>query len=212
MPPQVETAPATAPTRPSKWPKRATFAVAMVPLARIVFLFFTNRLGANPIAEALNKLGFWTLILLLATLLCTPLKILVGWKWPLKVRKMLGLCAFFYACLHLGMYVGVDQFFDWGEIYRDIIKRPFITAGLFTFALLLPLAITSPNRMVQLMGFVRWKRLHRLVYLAGAAGVVHFKWRVKGDQIEPLVYGGVLAVLLLIRLGDFLRHRKARAA
>ncbi len=193
--------------------KRGVGLLAMIPAGVIVFRFFTDGLGANPIATALNQLGLWTLILLLASLTCTPLKIVLGWKWPLKVRKMLGLCAFFYVCLHFAVYIGVDQFPPTvDEIYKDILKRKFITVGFFAFLLLIPLAITSSSKMVKRLGFTRWKRLHRLVYVAAAAGVVHFIWRVKADLFEPLIYAGVLALLLAIRLVAHLRDRRAGVA
>jgi sulfoxide reductase heme-binding subunit YedZ len=186
---------------------------ALIPAARTAYRFFTDALGANPIAEALNQLGLWTLILLLACLGCTPVKVVTGWTWPLRLRRMLGLEAFLYACLHVTLYIAVDQFFDFGEIWKDIVKRKFITVGFAAFALLVPLAVTSPGGMVKRLGFPRWKRLHRLVYVAAACGVVHFVWRVKSDLRQPLTYAFVLAVLLLVRVIDWARHpRRARAA
>jgi sulfoxide reductase heme-binding subunit YedZ len=183
---------------------------ALLPVTRTGWRFFSGSLGPNPIAEALNQLGFWTLILLLACLTCTPLKILTGWKWPIQIRKLLGLEAFFYACLHFTTYVAVDQFFDFGEIWKDVVKRKFITVGFAAFLLLIPLAVTSTKGMVKRLGFPRWKRLHRLVYLAATCGVVHFAWRVKSDLREPLIYAFVLAVLLLVRVID--QARRPRGA
>jgi methionine sulfoxide reductase heme-binding subunit len=185
---------------------------AFVPAGLVAFRFLTDRLGANPIAEAMNQLGLWTLILLLASLACTPLKLLFGWKWPLQVRRMLGLCAFAYVCMHLMVYLVLDQFFAWGEIGKDIVKRKFITVGFAAFLLLVPLAITSTNKMVKRLGFARWKRLHRLVYLAASLGVIHFIWRVKADTREPLIYGAVLLVLLGVRVVAHLRDRRLRSA
>ena len=182
---------------------------ALIPAGVIAFRFFTGRLGANPIAEAMNDLGLWTLILLLATLACTPLKIVAGWNWPLVVRRILGLCAFFYACLHFLTYLVVDQFFAWDEIWKDIVKRKFITVGFLAFLLLIPLAVTSTSKMVKRLGFARWKRLHRLVYLIAVLGVIHFLWRVKADTREPFVYGAVLLLLLALRLWPSLRERLA---
>ena len=182
--------------------------LAYLPIGWLVMRFFTERLGANPIAEVLNRLGFWTLTLLLATLACTPLKILFGWSWPLVVRRMLGLIAFSYASLHLLVYVVLDQNLDWNEILKDIAKRKFITIGFLAFLLLVPLAVTSTNKMVRRLGFPRWKRLHRLIYAAGTAGVVHFIWRVKADLLQPLIFAGVLALLLAIRLLDWLRKQR----
>jgi len=200
----------------SRWRRRllklGIGAAALTPAAVVAVRFATDRLGANPIAEAMNELGQWTLITLLATLACTPLKILFGWNWPLAVRRMLGLISFSYVCLHFAVYLVLDQFFDWPAIWEDIIKRKFITVGFLGFLLLLPLALTSTNKMVKRLGFPRWKRLHRLSYVAAAAGVVHFIWRVKADLLEPLIYAGVLALLLLIRLVPWARDRWGRPA
>ncbi|HET6281630.1 MAG TPA: protein-methionine-sulfoxide reductase heme-binding subunit MsrQ [Polyangia bacterium] len=192
-------------------PKMVVGLLGLLPAARTGWLFFTNNLGANPIAEAMNQLGFWTLTLLMASLACTPVKVVTGWKTPLRFRKLLGLLAFFYATLHFCMYFGVDQFFDFGEIGRDIIKRKFITVGFAAFVLLIPLAITSTNRMVKRLGFPRWKRLHRLVYLAATLGVIHFIWRVKSDYRQPLLFAFVLLVLLSVRVVDHLRGRTRHA-
>jgi methionine sulfoxide reductase heme-binding subunit len=185
---------------------------AFVPAGLIAYRLVTDRLGANPIVEALNQLGLWTLILLLACLACTPLKAVTGWLWPLHVRKLLGLCAFSYVCLHVGMYLlsnaGVDQFFVWDEIWKDIVKRKFITAGFAAFVLLIPLAVTSTSGMVRRLGFRRWKRLHRLIYAAAVLGVIHFIWRVKADTREPLIYGGILLVLFAVRIVVYLRGRR----
>jgi methionine sulfoxide reductase heme-binding subunit len=191
------------------WLKPAVFVACVVPAARLGWRFWMGKLGANPIAEAENTLGLWTLILLLATLSCSVFKITLGWTWPLRVRRMLGLFAFFYVCLHFGMYVGVDQFFDGSEIWKDIAKRKFITVGFASFVLLVPLAVTSTNRWVKRLGVRRWKRLHRLVYVAAVGGVVHFMWRVKSDLRQPLVYAAVLAFLLAVRLWDRVPLRPA---
>jgi sulfoxide reductase heme-binding subunit YedZ len=179
--------------------KVAVFSLAGAPAVRLGWQAFQGELGANPIAEALNRLGYWALVCLLASLACTPAQRLFRAAWPLAVRRMLGLFAFAYAALHVSVYVGLDQFFDFGEIGRDIVKRPFITVGTLAFVVLLPLAVTSTNKMVKRLGFSRWKRLHRFVYLAGVAGAVHFFWRVKADHREPLVFAAVLALLLLAR-------------
>jgi sulfoxide reductase heme-binding subunit YedZ len=159
----------------------------------------------------MNQLGLWTLITLLATLACTPLNLVLRWRWPLELRRTLGLCAFTYVCLHFVVYVGLDQYFSWEEILKDILKRKFITVGFLGFVLLVPLAVTSTNKMVKRLGFPRWKRLHRLVYVAAVAGIVHFVWRVKADMSEPGIYAGVLALLLGIRVVAWWRRRRAPA-
>jgi sulfoxide reductase heme-binding subunit YedZ len=183
-------------SRVAKW---AIGALALVPAARVGWLASAGELGANPIAEAMNRLGFWTLTLLLVTLAPTPIQIVTGWKWPLRLRRMLGLETFLYVCLHFAVYLGVDQFFDWSAIGKDIAKRKFITVGFAAFVLLIPLAITSTDGMVRRLGFVRWKRLHRLIYLAAILGVLHFVWRVKSDLRQPLIFAAALAVLLVVR-------------
>jgi sulfoxide reductase heme-binding subunit YedZ len=194
------------------WLKLGIGVAAFIPAGVIAFRFLTNDLGANPIATAMNQLGLWTLILLLCSLACTPLKLVLGWKWPLQVRKLLGLSAFAYVCMHFLVYLVLDQFFAWDEIWKDISKRKFITVGFAAFVLLIPLAITSTNRMVKRLGFARWKRLHRLVYAAAVLGVIHFMWRVKVVGSEQLIYAGVLALLLGTRVVFYLRERRQRPA
>jgi sulfoxide reductase heme-binding subunit YedZ len=196
----------------SRLAKLAIGIAALLPAARIAWLAFHDGLGPNPIAEAMNRLGFWTLVLLLVTLAPTPIKILTGRKWPLRLRRMLGLETFLYACLHFAVYLGVDQFFDWGEIWKDIVKRKFITVGFLAFVLLIPLALTSTDGMVRRLGFVRWKRLHRLVYVIATLGVVHFVWRVKSDLRQPAIFGAALAVLLVVRAAGAKRDGRARSA
>jgi sulfoxide reductase heme-binding subunit YedZ len=191
--------------RTQPWLKPVVGVVAFVPAAGTAFRFFTGKLGANPIAEALNELGLWTLILLMTTLACTPLKIIFDWNWPLRLRRTLGLCTFAYVCMHFLTYLVVDQYFDWGEIWKDIAKRKFITVGFAAFVLMIPLAVTSTNKMVKRLGVARWKALHRLVYVIGVLGIVHFIWRVKADLRTPLAYACVLAVLLLVRVVASLR-------
>jgi sulfoxide reductase heme-binding subunit YedZ len=188
--------------------KLAVGTLALSPAALTTFRFVTDRLGANPIAEAMNQFGYWTLVLLLASLACTPLRTVFGWNWPLAIRRLLGLCAFFVGCLHFLTYLVLDQFFDFPAILEDVVKRKFITVGFFAFLLLIPLAVTSTNRMVKRLGFPRWKRLHRLVYVATAAGVIHYLWRVKADLLEPLIFAGVLALLLGIRVMSWWKGRR----
>jgi sulfoxide reductase heme-binding subunit YedZ len=197
---------------PYPWLKPAVLTGALVPAAALVVRAARDELGADPIAEALNQLGLLALVFLVAALAAAPVKALAGWTWPLRLRRMLGLLAFFYAVLHVGTYAGLDQGFDWGAIAADVTKRPFIYAGAATFTLLLPLALTSTDAAVRRLGFVRWKRLHRLAYVATALAVVHFFLRVKKDVSEPLAYGAVVAALLLVRLLVAARTRRGRRA
>jgi len=183
-----------------------------VPLAAIGWRAGAGTLGANPIAEALNEIGLLALVFLLLALACTPLRALVGWTWPMRIRRQLGLLAFGYAALHVSTYVGLDQVFDWRAIWEDLSKRRFIFVGFAAFLLLVPLAATSTDAAVRRLGYARWKRIHRLAYVAPALGVVHFVWRVKKDVREPAIYALVLAALLLVRLGLAVRMRLAAAA
>ncbi len=174
-------------------------AGGLVPLAAIGLRAWQGSLGANPIAQALNQLGLVALVFLVVALACTPVKGLSGWTWPIRLRRMLGLFAFFYACCHVVTYVALDQGFDWSAIWKDVTKRPFIYVGAAAFVMLVPLAVTSTSGALKRLGYARWKRLHRLAYLAPALAVVHFVWRVKRDVREPVAYGIVLGTLLLYR-------------
>jgi len=183
-----------------KWIKAAAFVLCLIPLANLVWLGLHHGLGANPIEHITHSTGWWTLFFLLVTLTVTPLRRLTGWNWLLKLRRMFGLFAFFTVCLHFTTYIWLDQFFDWHGIVKDIGKRPFITVGFAAFVLLIPLAATSTNAMVRRLGGKRWQRLHRAVYAIAVLGVLHFWWLVKKDITEPLIFGILLAILLLIRL------------
>lgn len=195
---------------PHPWLKPAVFAGSLVPLAVTLVSALREELGANPIAEALNRLGLMALVFLIASLACTPLRSAFGWTWPIRLRRMLGLFAFFYALLHMTTYVGLDQTLNWRAIFADITKRKFILVGFLAFVMLLPLALTSTAAAVRRLGFVRWKRLHRLAYAAGLLGVIHFIWRVKKDLREPVIYAAILGALLLARLVASLRDRLKR--
>lgn len=175
------------------------FVVCPLPLALLAWDATHDLLGANPIEAVTRALGDWTLNFLLITLTVTPLRRLTGWNWLLRLRRMLGLFTFFYACLHVTSYLWLDQFFDWTEIATDIVKRPFITAGFVAFTLLIPLAATSNNYMVRRLGGRRWQSLHRSVYLIAVLGVLHYAWMVKRDLALPLIYAAILAVLLGVR-------------
>lgn len=188
--------------------KAVVFALALLPLARLVVGFFLDRLGVNPIETITRSTGTWTLVFLLITLTVTPLRRITGWNWLLRLRRMLGLFAFFYVCLHFTTYLWLDQFFDWRGIVKDIAKRPFITVGFAAFVLLIPLAATSTNAMVKRLGAARWLALHKLVYLIGTLGVVHYWWLVKKDITEPAIYGAGLALLLGYRV--VIRYNESR--
>jgi sulfoxide reductase heme-binding subunit YedZ len=195
---------------PHPWLKPAVFVGSLTPLAAILWRAATSALGANPIAEALNLLGLSALIFLAASLACTPLKTLLGWTWPIRVRRMVGLFAFFYALLHVAVYTGLDQGLAWRAIWADVTKRKFIFVGFAAFVMLVPLAATSTQAAVRRLGFVAWKRLHRLAYFAGGLAAIHFIWRVKKDIREPMAYASVVAVLLAVRVVVFARSRLAR--
>lgn len=192
------------------WLKTSVFLLALLPFAKLIYRVFNASLGANPVEKITHVTGYWTLVFLLLTLSITPLRRLTGWSWLVRLRRMLGLFAFFYGCLHLLTYLVLDQFFDWAGIIEDIIKRPYITVGFACFVLLIPLAITSTNRMMKLIGGKRWQLLHRLIYPIAIGGVVHFWWLVKKDISEPLLFAVLLGLLLGMRL--FYRVRKTSRA
>ncbi|MEE8342329.1 MAG: protein-methionine-sulfoxide reductase heme-binding subunit MsrQ [Gammaproteobacteria bacterium] len=175
--------------------KPVVFMAGLIPLVMLLWKGLVGNLGANPIEEITHWTGDWTLRLLLITLTMTPLRRLSGWTWPLRIRRMIGLFAFFYGTLHLVTYVWLDQYFWWEEIVRDVIERPYITVGFLGYLLLIPLAVTSTNKMMRRLGG-DWKRLHRLAYLVPGLGVLHFFWLVKADLQEPAIYAGILTVLL----------------
>ncbi len=187
------------PTR-IQWLKRIIFVACLFPLASLAARGLYNGLGANPISVITHSTGIWALVFLLITLGVTPLRKFAGLNWLLRLRRMLGLYAFFYACLHLLMYAWLDQFFNWSSMLKDVVGRPFITVGYVAFILLIPLAITSTNGMVRRMGARRWQMLHRLVYLIAIAEIVHFFLYVKKDFTQPLIYGAIMTVLLGYRV------------
>lgn len=188
--------------------KPLVFVACLVPLARLVMLGVADDLGANPVEFVTRSTGTWTLVMLCVTLAITPLRRITGWNALIRLRRMLGLFAFFYGCLHFTTYVWLDQFFDWFAIVADVVKRPFITAGFAAFLLMTPLAATSTNAMVRRLGR-RWSELHRLVYAVAMLGVLHFWWHksAKNDLGEPLAYAAVVALLLGWRVWARLRER-----
>jgi len=182
--------------------KAAVLAVALIPAARLLVFAFTGNLGANPIEFITRSTGSWTLYFLCFTLTVTPLRRLVNWNWLIKLRRMLGLLAFFYATLHFTTFLWFDHFFDVEEMWRDVLKRPFITVGFMAFVLLIPLAATSTNAMVRRLGGKRWQWLHRAIYVIAPFGILHFWWIKAGkhDFERPILYGAIIAILLLARV------------
>ena len=191
--------------------KPVLFVLALVPLAFLVYRGMHNDLGANPVETLNRSTGDWVLRFLLLTLAITPLRRLFGWNALLRYRRMLGLFAFFYVCLHFLSYAWLDQYFVLADIIKDVAKRPYITVGFACFLMLIPLAATSTNAMIRRLGARRWLALHRLVYLVGVGGIVHFLWLVKSDLREPLIYGAILAALLGFRLWHRARREPAVA-
>lgn len=181
------------------WLKSTVFVICLIPFGQLAYRAYTDDLGANPIDTITRFTGSWALIFLLTSLTVTPLRRITGWNELIKFRRMLGLYAFSYAVLHFSTFVGLDHFFDFDRIGKDILKRPYVTAGFVAFMIMVPLALTSSAGMIRRLG-KRWQQLHRLVYLAAVAGVIHFYWLVKSDISRPAQYGAVLAVLLGYRL------------
>ena len=185
-----------------KFGKPLLFVTCLVPLIWLLYLAVSGNLGANPIETITHFTGDWTLYFLLATLTLTPLRRLTGINSLIRFRRMLGLYAFFYACLHFMTYLVLDQFFDWDEILRDIAKRPYITAGFSAWLLLIPLALTSTRNMVRRLG-KHWKKLHSLVYVITALGLLHYLWLVKADIRTPVLLSLLYITLLALRMPRF---------
>lgn len=187
--------------------KAALFVACLIPLARLLWLGFTGGLGANPVEFITRSTGTWTLALLCVTLSVTPLRRFSGWQWLVRLRRLLGLHAFFYGCLHFTTYLWFDQFFDLAGMIKDIAKRPFITVGFLAFALMIPLAVTSSHNMARRLGGKNWQRLHRAVYAVAVCGVAHYWWLVKKDITQPLIYALIVGALLLARIIFILSRR-----
>jgi sulfoxide reductase heme-binding subunit YedZ len=181
--------------------KAVLFLAALLPFLRLIWFGYTDRLGANPIEFITRSTGDWTLYFLCFTLAVTPLRRLTHWNWLIKLRRMLGLYAFFYVLLHFTTFFWFDHFFDLEEMWKDVLKRPFITVGFIAFVLLIPLALTSTNAMVRRLGGKRWQALHRLIYLIAPLGILHFWWMKAGkhDFARPILYGSIVFVLLGLR-------------
>lgn len=183
----------------TRYLKPIVFLACLVPLGRLAWKALNSALGANPIQVITWSTGTWTLVFLMVTLSITPVRRLTRQYWLIQFRRMLGLFAFFYGCLHFLTYLWLDQFFDVHSIVKDVAKRPFITAGFTGFVLMIPLALTSTQRAIRKLG-KRWQALHRLIYITATAGVVHYIWLVKKDVRVPLIYASILGVLLFYRV------------
>ncbi|MBS0583588.1 MAG: sulfoxide reductase heme-binding subunit YedZ [Proteobacteria bacterium] len=179
--------------------KPLVFLLCLAPLAALAWDTIQNELGTDPVAQLEHRSGLWALRLLLATLAITPLRRVTGWNKAVRYRRMLGLFAFFYASVHLAIYLFIDLGGYWADIFEQIAKKPYITVGFAAWLLLIPLAVTSTQKMMRRLGR-RWGRLHKLVYATALLGVLHFLWLVKADKREPLAYFAVLAALMLWRL------------
>ena len=187
--------------------KGSFFIIFLIPLVVLLFSFFNERLGANPIEVLTRDTGQWALRFLLISLCISPLRLLFGWHFLAPIRRMIGLYCFFYASIHMLLYIWLDQFFNLGDIIGDIIERPFITVGVISFLALIPLAVTSNDKMKKRLGSERWKRLHSVIYFIGMGGALHFFMLVKKDITEPLIYIAILVILLGIRLFRYGRRR-----
>jgi sulfoxide reductase heme-binding subunit YedZ len=197
-----------------KFLKIILFASALLPAARLLLFGFTDRLGANPIEFVTRSSGDWTLYFLCITLAVTPLRRFTNWNWLIKLRRMLGLFAFFYASLHFTTFLWFDHFFDVSEMLKDVVKRPFITVGFIAFISLLPLALTSTNGMIRRLGGKRWQWLHRSLYVIAMLGILHFWWMRAGKHNfeKPILFGTIVAALLLVRVWFAWRNRSDGAA
>jgi methionine sulfoxide reductase heme-binding subunit len=183
-----------------RWIKIPVFLACLVPLSLLAWKGFHGMLGANPIEVITHATGDWTMRFLLITLAITPLRKLLSIPSLIRFRRMFGLYAFFYGCLHFMTWLWLDKFFDWHEMVADVLKRKFITVGMFGFLLLIPLAVTSTAGWIRRLGGRNWQWLHRLIYISALAGVIHYIWLVKADLRKPLQYAAILGVVMIYRL------------
>jgi len=196
----------------SKWTKVVVFLFCLVPLEMLVLRAVRGNLTANPIEFITHTTGDWTLRFLVITLAITPLRSILRLPQLIRFRRMFGLFAFFYACLHFSTWIGLDKFFDWTEMWKDVQKRRFITVGFTGFVLMIPLAITSTAGWIRRLGGKRWQMLHRAIYFSAIAGVIHYYWLVKSDVRKPLQYAAMVGMLLAWRLGSWIYGRGRRVA
>jgi methionine sulfoxide reductase heme-binding subunit len=205
----------------SKLTKVVVFLACLIPLGELLWRAFHSGLagfpdnmdfGANPIEFITHATGDWTLRFLVITLAITPLRKISRLPQLIRFRRMLGLFAFFYGCLHFGTWIGLDKFFAWSEMWKDVQKRRFITMGFAAFVLMIPLAVTSTAGMIRRLGGKRWQMLHRAIYGSAVLGVIHYYWLVKSDVRKPMLYAVIVGVLLAYRLGTWLYGRGQRVA
>ena len=197
----------------NKWTKVPVFIICLAPLGALADRALHGRLGANPVEFLQHATGLWTLRFLIITLTITPLRKLLKLPELIRFRRMLGLFAFFYVCLHFLTYIGPDQSFDLAAIWKDVAKRRFITVGFLGFVLLIPMAITSTAGWIRRLGGKRWQMLHRSIYITAICGVIHYYWLVKSDVRDPLFYAALVSILLLWRLADwFVKKRRVTPA
>ncbi|MBT4739210.1 MAG: sulfoxide reductase heme-binding subunit YedZ, partial [Rhodospirillaceae bacterium] len=187
-------------TKRTRWLKPVVFLLCLVPIFWLIARALTGGLGANPIEAITRDLGDWALRFILIALAVTPIRVLTGWNTIGRLRRMLGLFAFFYVILHFSSYIGLDQFFYWSGIWQDIVKRVYITLGMAAVLMLTPLAVTSTDKMIKRLGGRKWRRLHRLVYPAAVLGVIHFYMMLKADYTEPAIYAVILACFFGVRI------------
>ena len=195
----------------SQWTKVVVFAACLGPFGWLTWRGLHNDLTSDPVAYVTHFTGDWTLRFLVITLAITPLRKILHLPELIRFRRMLGLFAFFYVCLHFTTWIWPDHDFAWSEMWKDVLKRPFITVGFTAFLLLVPLAITSTTGWIRRLGGKRWQMLHRLIYLIAVLGVIHYDWLVKSDVRKPLFYGFLVALLLAWRLGGWLISRRDKA-
>ena len=192
----------------NKWLKVCVFAACLVPLGILMWEGFRSELGANPVEFITHATGDWTIRFLVITLAITPLRYVLGLPDLIRFRRMLGLFAFFYGSLHFTTYIWLDKFFDLSEMWKDIAKRPFITVGFAAFVAMIPLAATSTVWSIRKLGGKRWQMLHRLIYFSAICAVIHYYWLVKSDIRKPLFYAACVGVLLLWRVGRWVKRRR----
>lgn len=194
------------------WCRVIVFVLALLPFLRLVYAVYQDALGANPLEFITRNTGDWALYFLCISLAITPLRKILEWHWLIRLRRMLGLYAFFYASLHFLTFLWFDHFFDLSDMWRDVVKRPFITVGFVAFVLLLPLALTSNQWMIRQLGGKQWQLLHRLVYLIAPLGVLHYFWMKAGKNLllQPLLFAALVSGLLGVRLHWRLQSRMKR--